>query len=748
MNYIDERLKNEHNNCNRNSLGLYRNNRRAKGMRLAGICMFILSLLACLFFGFSFLPKNAFNDGTTITAYADAASDWQTAVTESLSSGETRTVKLTSDFTAVSGSFGADTTTFINGALYVPAGAKIVLDLNNCAVNRGLGTTVRASGYVIYVAGSLTIKDSTVTNGTYSTNGKITGGANSTGSSAGGIYIATGGNVTLESGRIINNRASGSTSGAGVYIGSGALFNMTGGAIESNVAVNNSNGTGGVYIYNSGVFNMTGGAVRANQATRASNYSYGGVFVANAAGTEFNMTGGSIERNSGFTAGGLHIAGINGKVSIGGTAQIYNGNTANGQANNVNFLNANSVINIVSPFQSGAKIAVTRTNGLITSGYSTHNAGVPFSTYFSVDQASNYFLYEEGEGASAEVFCSSVNNATNWDYFIARSMNTGTVQTIKLYSNWTAARSTTGFGVSYNSGGGLNVPAGAKIILDLNGYNLDRNYTSAASSGYVMYVAGQITIRDSKAGNSRITGGFNSTSSSAGGIYVSGGELTLESGHIYGNKVSNSISAGAVYINSSATFNMKGGYIENNASTNAGPGGVWVNGQAASRFIMTGGKIQNNTTTSATNPGGVQVNSSGVMRLGGNAVIENNTSAGTQKNVTTLDNNAKFEIVETIGSDFRVGLSKTNNNYENTSGLIFTTNWYQYANGASPIGKFFSDDSMYDVVSAGGIAQREAAMWCIDGAKNWQEANLKSSADGVQRTVKLYKDWVATAHSS
>ncbi|MDE6273985.1 MAG: hypothetical protein K2L87_02945, partial [Clostridiales bacterium] len=502
------------------------------------------------------------------------------------------------------------------------------------------------------------------------------------------------------------------------------------------------------YVYNGATFTMTGGSIASNQATYTGNYSIGGVFVANAANTNFIMTGGSIASNSGYTAGGVYVVGVNGKVSLGGTAQIYSGNTANSKANNLYFANGSSVALVTSAFKSGAKISVTRVNGEITSGYGTYNTGVSSDTYFAVDNEAEYLTYETGSGTSAEAFVSSKSNATNWDWFISRSTSTGSVQTVKLYSDWTAQRDTTGFAVSNNTSGALLVPSNAKIILDLNGFNLDRNYTSATSNGFVIYVQGQLTIRDSKAGNAKITGGFSSSSGTAGGIYVYSGSLTLESGHIYNNKMSSSNGAGGVWLNSNTTFTMTGGYIDNNSTTSSSAGAIWINNQTASRFIMTGGRIQNNSTTSTSHSGGVHVYSPGVLRLGGGAIIENNTSAGIPRNVYSTDNATKYEIVETITSAFHVGITKTNNNYTNTSGLVFTTNWYTYSGGASPIGKFFSDDSMYDVVSAGSISQREAAIWCIDGAKNWDEACAASSNDGKQRTVTLYKNWEAGYHSS
>ncbi|MDE6274237.1 MAG: hypothetical protein K2L87_04235, partial [Clostridiales bacterium] len=235
----NQSLKNETNNDRElQPIALYGENRRAGRMRLAGICMFFFCLLTCLFAGFTFFPQNSAGENlSSITAEAAAADDWQTAVEASVANKDTRTVRLTSDMVATAGSFGGSTTAFTGGALYVPSGAKIILDLNNKKIDRGLGTSARGAGYVIYVAGELTIKDSTVTNGTYSTNGMITGGCNSSQYSAGGIHVYNGGKLTMESGRITANRETYTYGVGGVWLESSTTCTMSGGSIAGNIAV-------------------------------------------------------------------------------------------------------------------------------------------------------------------------------------------------------------------------------------------------------------------------------------------------------------------------------------------------------------------------------------------------------------------------------------------------------------------------------------------------------------------------------
>ena len=104
----------------------------------------------------------------------------------------------------------------------------------------------------------------------------------------------------------------------------------------------------------------------------------------------------------------------------------------------------------------------------------------------------------------------------------------------------------------------IKVPSGKKITIDLCGNNIDRKLTEAQRAGYVIFVEGDLTIRDTDSDNTgTITGGYNESSGSAnldtaGGISVVGGKLTLESGNIAGNTAGGSgIGGGGVNVSDS-----------------------------------------------------------------------------------------------------------------------------------------------------------------------------------------------------
>ncbi len=176
------------------------------------------------------------NSGTTASAMATA---WNNAVTQSSSSNEV-TFVLQANWTAPasgsSTSFGTGTG-FSSGALCVPAGKKIVLDLAGHTLNRGLSSKSAVAG-----GGVISVYDSTLTITDSVGGGKITGG-NTTGD-GGGITISTsnysvGSNVYLNGGAITDNKAK---DGGGVYSGGYTNFCMYGGEISYNTATSKGGG--------------------------------------------------------------------------------------------------------------------------------------------------------------------------------------------------------------------------------------------------------------------------------------------------------------------------------------------------------------------------------------------------------------------------------------------------------------------------------------------------------------------------
>lgn len=164
------------------------------------------------------------------------------------------------------------------------------------------------------------------------------------------------------------------------------------------------------------------------------------------------------------------------------------------------------------------------------------------------------------------------NNESVWAQAVTMSKNNNIQITVALTNHWNSNSSSKSFGT--NTAGFLSgriwVPAGANMILQLNGYNVNRNLTTVTANGSVMYVQGTLEITDST-GKGEICGGnggssyvsTDTTFQVGGGIYVNGGTLTLSAGSI-SNNTSTDLGGGLCAINS--TVIMNGGFVSNNSS--------------------------------------------------------------------------------------------------------------------------------------------------------------------------------------
>ena len=136
--------------------------------------------------------------------------------------------------------------------------------------------------------------------------------------------------------------------------------------------------------------------------------------------------------------------------------------------------------------------------------------------------------------------------------------------------------------------GALNIPGGKNIVLDLNGYTLSRNRSSALGTGQVVCVQknATLTVRDSsRLKTGKITGGW--AQYNGAGIYVYG-TLIFESGSVTGNRCGEK--GGGIFLNGGSAT-ISGGVIDNNTSAQYGAG-IYC-GENTS-LTMTGGILRNN----------------------------------------------------------------------------------------------------------------------------------------------------------
>ena len=136
----------------------------------------------------------------------------------------------------------------------------------------------------------------------------------------------------------------------------------------------------------------------------------------------------------------------------------------------------------------------------------------------------------------------------------------------------------------------LDVPANKTVVLDLNGYTIDRGLatSSAVSDGYVIKNHGTLTIQDGSTGKTGvITGGNNNNTGTesymGGGIYNSG-TLTINGGSIENNMASQ---GGGIY--NVGTLNISGAtrITGNTLSDGTTPSNLYISNHYDGNYTVT-----------------------------------------------------------------------------------------------------------------------------------------------------------------
>ena len=166
----------------------------------------------------------------------------------------------------------------------------------------------------------------------------------------------------------------------------------------------------------------------------------------------------------------------------------------------------------------------------------------------------------------------------------------------------------------------ITIPSGKDIVLDLNGYKLDRYLGGARADGSVIHVlnGGKLTIESSDGNNGAegmITGGY--TTGNGGGILCEG-TLYLRGGTILKNCADKS--GGGIYVTKGILWMYEATIEKNNATDGAGVG---VGG--AGRLNLLDGVIRSNIA--AETGGGVCLNF-GYVYIDGAEIEENSAKNG------------------------------------------------------------------------------------------------------------------------
>ena len=275
-----------------------------KKVKFAGL----IALAATFLVGAGAFAINFFSGATSEPIVAEAATASEIATSwANFIKGTGATWTLPDNWTAPQtnyvGKFGTDVLAYKDGALYIPEGRTVTINLNGKTLNRNCAQVSTYNGCVIYNDGNLTISGS----------GTITGGNNS---EAGG-GIVNNGTLTIGGGTITGNKTVHETvGGGGIYSPEESNLTITGGTISNNTA--NWNGGG---VYSRGNLSVKGGTFSGN----SSGNNGGAIYYYPLNGTpKFEMTSGSFTGNNAKTSGGAVLARVRASTTISGITVTNN----------------------------------------------------------------------------------------------------------------------------------------------------------------------------------------------------------------------------------------------------------------------------------------------------------------------------------------------------------------------------------------------------------------------------------------
>ena len=562
---------------------------------------------------------------------ADSPSSFVAAWSNAAKNGGT--VKLLKDVTA-SGNFSYDDFDQIGivekeGYLIVPAGQNITLDLNGCNLNRNKVGPYAVNGYVIRVAGTLTVKNSQ-NNGMTEPHGQIIGGH--TNGNGGGIYVESGGELIWQSGRLTDNSANGK--GGGLYLEENARFEMSGGYIDFNHA---KEAGGGVYASTNSKVNIEKGIIQSNS-----------LFNPDSAED-------SEDDNLYLTTGN--------KINVGKA------------------LSADTLIYVTTetkPTESSSVLVATPTTGSSVSAFTdANNFKSDDDKYEAVVESGNIVLKALPAPHKHALNIGCDGNITAGGTEIEFDKKLSTNETGQLCIDGTPVSNNTLPAGDYYVDSDINLSEAiqiqGKVNLCLNGHVIKQTGTN---KNVITVLAGaELSICDCKPAKTHtglatdivdLTGGLitggnlnytGATSAINGAGICNNGTLNLYSGTIAGNKsTSNETGTNIKYANgggvySSNLFNMYGGVITKNSVDGSGlntgeGGGVY----SQSKFNMYGGKIIDNESKAD----GAGMYASGSFNLYNGDISNNKGSSGIYNASTMTMYNGT--ISENVSSDSGCGI--------------------------------------------------------------------------------------------
>lgn len=597
------------------------------------------------------------------------------------------------------------------GCLIVPAGQNITLDLNGFNLNRKKVGSYAVNGYVIRVAGTLTVKNSQ-NNAINEDKGRIKGGH--TDGNGGGIYVENGGELIWQNGGLTDNSANGK--GGGVYLEENARFEMSGGYINFNHA---EEAGGGVYT-NTDVSILENGIIEDNILFNSGK--------ANKSDNLYLATGKKINVSKALTEDTLIHVTTETKPTESSSVLVATPTTGSGFSAFTDAKNFKSdddkyeaVVesgNIVlkalpAPHNHALNIGC---DGNITAGgteiefdkkLSTDTSGTLMlddarqNTSYIMVNSKRVTVYDLGTGnyyltgdlvldyPIAFSPSGSVNLCLNGHKITCKNSITDSLVYVydKLELNLADCSETKLGSITGGNGGGVYIYG----TLNMYGGNIVKN-TAVENGGGVYNNKGTLNMYGGNIAE-------NTAAEIGGGVYSSG-TFILNGGKITGNKASNY--GGGVY-NSMSTFEMTGGEISNNVADELGAGLIL---QGSGTYSISGGLIENNITNKS-GAGGIYLLSADLKMTGGR-IVNNKALANNGAGILVSSSNLYLSGGEITGNAAKIGAGiYVDDNTKSNMYISGAPKVYGNKNGDL-------DSNVY--LTAGKVIQIESGKSLTDGA--------------------------------
>ena len=548
-----------------------------------------------------------------------------------------------------------------------PITRTLTLDLNDKVLK------LKDNGFKIESTGHLTLTDTAETktpkyfvrdtdtglwtltdsNTAYSvTGGVITGGKGYRDGNnvyGGGVYIESGGQLTLESGHIVGCTARGANAyGGGVFVSKNATFTMSGGSITGCTAV----ATSGGYAF--------GGGIRSEGSTTLSGTAVIRDCHAKGAGSSsYILAGGGIS-----DAGTLNISGnvqIIGCTADGDSDAMYinknNDSRVTGGTFYGSIKNTNKISGLIVTYQVNGKDYATQ---VVPSGSPATLLDPTKLDPTKQDYALDGWYKADGTKLDAAASVTESLTLTGWLYApvttvdeLTAALANPTTDVIRLTDNITLPDGSTG----------ISITPGRNVTLDLNGHVLDLGGKYILVEGADSYNYARLTIMDSD------PAAEHKFKDDGTGLWVldTNGDKTVKGGVITGGS---NTSGGAMVVDWWGTVTMNGGNI---VGCSASQSGGAVCSTSNFSFTMTGGSIVGCTAVngSAIHLKGSKMNANGGTVNGTVLIDVEETIGGT--NTGTIGSSGETSATQFNGdvtNNGEIGHGTFNGTVENTGTLI------------------------------------------------------------------------------